>query len=71
MVTEASPNGTLEQPCATVLSMDGGLTWSQTSISLLECGDPWLSMTPDGQAVLTVLGRTNSSPNAGLHLLAF
>jgi hypothetical protein len=71
MVTAASPDGTVEQPCATVLSMDGGLTWAQTSTGLVDCGDPWLSMTPDGQAVLTVLGRTNNKANAGLHLLAF
>jgi hypothetical protein len=71
MVTAASPDGTLEQPCATVLSVDGGLTWTQTAIGLVECGDPWLSMTPDGQAVLTVLGRTGSGANAGLHLLAY
>ena len=70
MVTAASPDATMEQPCATVLSMDGGLTWTQTSLGLVDCGDPWLSMTPDGQAVLTVLGKTNKSSNA-VHLLAF
>jgi hypothetical protein len=71
MVTAPSPDGTIEQPCATVVSMDGGLTWTQTSIGLVECGDPWLSMTPDGQAVLTVLGKTSNRANAGMHLLAF
>jgi len=71
MVTTASADRTLEQPCVTVLSVDGGLTWTQTSIGLVECGDPWLSMTPDGQAVLTVLGKTSHSANAGLHLLAY
>jgi hypothetical protein len=71
MVTTASADRTLDQPCATVLSVDGGLTWTQTSIGLVECGDPWLSMTPDGQAVLTALGKTSHSANAGLHLLAY
>jgi hypothetical protein len=41
--------------------MDGGLTWTQTTIDLGDCGDPWLSMTPDGRAVLTVLGKTGTS----------
>src|SRR5579883_2421773 len=27
MVTTPSPDGTIAQPCATVHSMDGGLTW--------------------------------------------
>ena len=71
MVTTAAPDGTVEQPCATVLSVDGGLAWQQTTIDLVECGDPWLSMTPDGQAVLTVLGRTSSMADSSPHLLAF
>ena len=71
MVTTPSPDGTTEQPCATVLSMDGGLTWTQTTIDLGDCGDPWLSMTPDGHAVLTVLGKMSKSATAPMHLLAF
>src|SRR4051812_20120416 len=54
-----------------VLSMDGGLTWTQTIIGLADCGDPWVSMMPDGQAVLTVLGKTSKSATASMHLLAF
>jgi hypothetical protein len=70
-VSTAAADWSREQRCATVLSVDGGRTWTQTPIDVFACGDPWLAINGDGRAILTVLGRLSDSVDAPLHLFVF
>lgn len=42
--------------CASFLSLDGGTTWERHDFPVTGCVDPWVAITPDGQAVFTAIG---------------
>ncbi|HVF46033.1 MAG TPA: hypothetical protein VNA17_00555 [Pyrinomonadaceae bacterium] len=46
------------QDCAAIVSFDGGQTWSVHAFRLKRCGDPWVALRGDGQAVFTALAGT-------------
>ena len=49
-----------QQTCATFLSLDAGRTWRQRNFSVTRCFDPWVAVTPDGRAFLSVIGRRST-----------
>lgn len=51
------PAGQDEQTCAAFHSLDGGANWSRHDFDVTWCADPWAVFTPDGQALVTMLGR--------------
>lgn len=65
--------------CAAFVSVDGGITWQTHLFDIAGCFDPWVAITPDGDAVFTALGRdprlsgqsdalvVYHSPDGGLH----
>jgi hypothetical protein len=59
------------QQCATFRSTDGGLQWERQDLTSMGCGDPWISVSSRGIAVLTALGTHPSLPDSANHLLAF
>jgi hypothetical protein len=46
--------------CSAFLSTDGGKTWQRHDFEVIGCGDPWVGIAPDGNAVFTALGTTKS-----------
>jgi len=48
--------------CTTFLSLDGGVEWTRHDLPLLGCFDPWVAITPDGQAVFVAFGRDPKLP---------
>jgi hypothetical protein len=48
--------------CASFVSTDDGRTWQTHLFDIIECFDPWVSITPNGDAVLTALGRDPKFP---------
>jgi hypothetical protein len=46
-----------QQSCATFLSLDAGRTWQQHNFPITRCFDPWVAITPNGHALLSVIGR--------------
>jgi photosystem II stability/assembly factor-like uncharacterized protein len=68
MITDT--NGTFQErdarvTCAAVLSLDGGKTWTRHDFPLTQCYDPWLVITPDGQAAFTALGSHQALAHQG------
>jgi BNR repeat protein len=61
------------QTCAVFLSADGGRSWQRHNFAIAHCGDPWVAITPSGQAVFAVLGThpAVASPTGGIGLLVF
>jgi hypothetical protein len=58
--------------CASFLSRDGGATWARHDFATTRCADPWVVITPDGHALVTMLGAHPSLPQQGRGgLLAF
>lgn len=51
------PAGQDEQTCAAFLSTDGGANWARHDFDVTWCADPWAVFTPDGQALVTLLGK--------------
>lgn len=45
-----------QQTCASFLSLDAGKTWERHDFVISKCADPWVAITPDGQALFTSLG---------------
>lgn len=45
----------LEQRCATLLSLDGGSTWVRHEFPVEGCGDPWVAITPAGEALFVAM----------------
>jgi BNR repeat protein/BNR/Asp-box repeat protein len=43
------------QDCAAFVSFDGGKTWSHHLFSIQQCGDPWVTIAPDGTAYFIAL----------------
>lgn len=48
--------------CASFVSADDGRTWETHLFDIVECFDPWVSITADGHAVFTALGRDPKLP---------
>jgi hypothetical protein len=44
------------QTCAAFVSMDGGKNWQRQPFAVTRCFNPWVVFTPDGQAVVSMLG---------------
>ena len=60
------------QTCATFLSTDGGRTWGLREFEVARCADPWVAITPAGDAVFAALGKHRSiSENSRKALLMF
>ena len=59
------PQGLDEQKCATFLSEDAGQTWTRRELDATRCFDPWVAITPDGAAVVTVIARHRSFAQQG------
>lgn len=60
-----------EEHCATFHSADGGRSWERHDLAGAGCGDPWVSLTDDGTAVLTALGTHAALPDSTNNLVAF
>lgn len=58
-----------EEHCAAFHSSDGGRTWKRRDLVSVGCGDPWVSLTNEGTAVLTALGTHSSLPDPADHNL--
>jgi hypothetical protein len=59
------PAGQDEQTCAAFVSGDSGATWTKHEFNTTWCADPWVAITPDGQALVTMLGRHAALPQQG------
>ena len=59
------PAGQDEQTCAAFVSGDSGTTWTKHEFTMTWCADPWVAITPDGQALVTMLGRHAAFPQQG------
>jgi hypothetical protein len=59
------PQGLNEQVCATFLSVDSGRTWVRHDLDATKCFDPWIAMTSEGSAVVTVIGSHHAFPQQG------
>ncbi len=58
-----------ETTCATLLSLDGGRSWTRHDFSITGCYDPWVAITPDDHAIFVALGThptTVAQGQAGL-----
>lgn len=44
------------QRCVAFLSRDGGRRWTRQDLPVAGCFDPWAAITPDGHAVVALLG---------------
>src|SRR5204862_2137633 len=51
------PEGQDNQSCAAFLSLDSGASWTRHDFNVSWCADPWVAMTPDGQALVTMVGK--------------
>jgi hypothetical protein len=51
------------QICASFLSIDGGQQWARHDFAIAECGDPWVAITPAGDAVFVALGKHAALPD--------
>jgi hypothetical protein len=58
--------------CASLLSLDGGLTWAAGRHATGNCADPWLAVTGSGEAVFSSLGMhpANGAPDVWGLLIA-
>jgi hypothetical protein len=56
------PQGQDEQICAAFLSMDSGSTWTRHDFNSTWCADPWVAITPDGQALVTMVAKHPAFP---------
>ena len=45
------------QICATFLSVDAGATWRRHDFPLSRCFDPWIAITANGHALVSLFGR--------------
>ena len=51
------PEGQDNQVCAAFLSVDSGASWRRHDFNVSWCADPWVAMTPDGQALVTMTAK--------------
>ena len=51
------------QICASFLSIDGGQQWVRHDFAIAECSDPWVAITPAGDAVFIALGKHAALPD--------
>jgi hypothetical protein len=51
------PAGQEDQTCAAFSSADSGATWTRHDFAVTWCADPWVAITPDGQAVATMVAK--------------
>jgi hypothetical protein len=70
-VHPASGGAPAEEHCATFHSSDGGRHWDRTDLVSVGCGDPWVSVTRQGTALLTALGTHPSLPDSTNNFMAF
>lgn len=59
------PEGMEEQLCVVLRSTDGGAAWTRHELDATECFDPWVTITPGGEALVTILGRSPRFPHQG------
>jgi hypothetical protein len=59
------PDGQEEQTCAAFLSIDSGSTWTRHDFKAKWCADPWVAITPDGNALVTMVAKHPSFPQQG------
>lgn len=60
-----------DEHCATFHSSDGGRGWERRELTSVGCGDPWVSVSSAGTAVLTALGTHASLADTTNNLVAF
>ena len=60
-----------QQTCASFVSLDGGRNWARHDFSVTRCFDPWVAITLDGQAVVSVVGRHPQLAQQGDDLIVF
>lgn len=63
IVSDAAGAWRDSQTCATFLSHDRGQTWRRHDFPVMECGDPWVAITPSGHAVFIALGIHRALPS--------
>lgn len=51
--------------CVSGVTFDGGATWESHVFPITDCGDPWVAVTLEGEAVFTALGRDPNLPHQG------
>lgn len=59
------PDGQEEQTCAAFVSLDSGTTWTRHDFNATWCADPWVAITPDGQALVTMVAKHTALPQQG------
>jgi len=59
------PDGQEQQTCAAFLSVDSGTTWTRHDFDATWCADPWVAITPDGQALVTMVAKHKTFPQQG------
>ena len=47
-----------DQSCASFLSTDGGKTWERHDFPVTGCFDPWVILTDDGQAIVSMVAAS-------------
>lgn len=53
----------VDRTCVAFHSLDGGETWQRHDFPLSSCFDPWVAITAEGDAVLSVLASDASLPD--------
>jgi hypothetical protein len=53
------------QTCSAFASFDDGATWQRHDFTFTWCFDPWVVITPDGSALVGMLGKHRSFPQQG------
>lgn len=62
----ADPSGeSSRRNCVSAVSFDAGDTWESHEFPISDCSDPWVAITPEGEAVFTALGRDPNLPQQG------
>lgn len=51
--------------CMSAVSFDAGATWESHEFPITDCSDPWVAITPKGEAVFTALGKDPNLPQQG------
>ncbi|MBI3401183.1 MAG: exo-alpha-sialidase [Acidobacteria bacterium] len=59
------PDVLKDQTCASFLSTDGGKNWQRHEFPVTNCADPWAVITPDGQAVVSMVAASGELAGQG------
>ncbi len=65
VATESVEERIARQRCVSFVSTDNGTSWQRHDFPITSCFDPWVAITPDGQAVFTALASHPNLPQQG------